>query len=137
MVYNFNVQGDLNMGDKTSIKAGGDIHNLNIKSKNIRQTIQAIPSADQTFKDEITGLFNQLIEELEKAPADMANEATKVIERAEEVIKGSSIEPPNKEDVEASAGKLKSAAQNFAVVAPQVFYIATQFIEALRKGLGG
>lgn len=125
------------MGDKFEIKAGGNIQNLNIKSNNVRQTIQAMPNTNQTIKDEITELFNKLIEELEKAPAEMATEASKVIERAEEAIKEASVESPDKEDVEASEGKLKRAAQNFAAVTPQVVYIATQFIEALHRGLGG
>jgi hypothetical protein len=132
------IRGEITMGD--TFNMSGDFRNaiLNIKSTliNVRQTIDTIPSADISVKDELRRLVDQLDEELQKVPPENSEEAEAVAVSAKVLVESVNKEKPNKVMTQVSAEGLKQAAKNLAAVTPMVLKIATQIADTIMKVTG-
>ena len=108
---------------------------LNIRSvlNNVSQSIGQIPNVDDSAKDELKKLVDQLNEALQKAPQDKAEEAEAVALSAKMLVEQASAEKPNWPMVKITGEGLKAAAQNLATVLPVVLTIATQIVVAVTK----
>jgi hypothetical protein len=121
------------MGDNINISDVSGA-NINIKStlENVKQTINALPG-DQTTKDELRSLLEQLSVELQKAPTGHAQEVEQVAKRAEASITEASKPQPDKEDVQYSLERLQKAATNLSAVIPTILPIATRIVEHIQS----
>lgn len=130
----FIIQGDFNMGDNITI---GDItnSNVNIKSKlnNVSQSIGALPRGDDDLKAQLQALIQQLSAELQKAPAEQAEDAEAVAEAAKDLVEKATAEKPNKKLLSINGENLKQAAQSLAGVMPIVLDIATRIVTTILK----
>lgn len=111
---------------------------LNIKSTltNVSQSISAAPIGDVATKAQLQELIAQLSAELQKAPAEKAEEAAQVAKRAESAVTEATKPRPDQDDVEYSLSRMKKAAENIAQVLPTVLSIATQIATLLRGMFG-
>jgi hypothetical protein len=134
----YNIAGQGAAGD--AFNMSGDFRGaiLNIKStlSNVSQTVGALPNADQSAKDELMRLIEQLNQALQQAPADKVEEAEAVAKSAELLVQTATAEKPNKTMVQITGEGLKQAARNIAEVMPTVLTIAAQIVAAVVK-LGG
>jgi uncharacterized membrane protein len=144
--------GDYVGGDKIS----GDIKGCpkNRTSGQIQGGIVNI-DGDMTFHSEVTVTVNEMRQslspsevnelekqlkdlrtELEKVPSDRINDAKTVKRRVNELVAEADQEDPDKEEVEARAGKLKKAAKQIEDVLPAVLAIATRVIACISRSVG-
>jgi hypothetical protein len=108
---------------------------LNIKStlRNVTQTVNTLPGADESAKAELARLIGQLNEALQKVPAEKAEDAEAVADSAKALVEAANKPKPNKATLQITADGLKKAAENMAAVAPAVVGIATQIVAAVFK----
>lgn len=104
--------------------------NLNIATtlSDVRQNIKSIQTFNQSEKDGFEKLISQLMQELQKAPADKAQDAEAVAEYAKELVDEASKEKPKKIKISISKEGLIKAAENIASVLPMVLQIAKQVV---------
>ena len=144
--FQLTKKGDVTMTDQSNTSAGdtfnmsGDFRGaiLNIKSTldNVSQSVGALPNADQTVKDELRALIDQLNETLQQAPEGKDEAAVAVAQSAEMLVKTATEEKPNKAMVQITGEGLKQAAQNLADVMPNVLTIATSIVTTVAKLIG-
>lgn len=108
---------------------------INIKSTltNVSQTIGELPYVEQSVKDEMQRLVEQLNEALQQAPPNKAEAAEAVAKSAELLVKTATEEKPNKTMIQITSEGLKQAAKNIADVMPTVLTIATQIVSTIAK----
>lgn len=122
------------MGNRTTISnVSGSIINFDSMLEQVTQTISTLPQADQASREDLTKLVAQLTELLKQTPADKAEDAGKIADRVDTVVKEAAKPKPDKEKVEFSLESLKKAAENIASVVPAVLPIAMQVVEHIRK----
>jgi hypothetical protein len=108
------------------------ILNVNSMLEHVTQTISNAPSLNQTTKDELKQLVEQLRAELQKAPSGSESDAEAVAETAKDAVEKATKEQPNRSLVQISANGLKEAAKNIAAVMPTILPIAMQIVEKIR-----
>jgi ubiquitin-protein ligase len=104
--------------------------NLNIATtlSDVRQSINNIQTISENDKDDFEKLILRLMQELQKAPKDKAQDAEAVAEYAKELVEEVSKETPKKIKISISKEGLLKAAENIASVLPMVLQIAKQII---------
>ncbi len=109
----------------------GAIVNINSTLSSVTQTISGSPKLDQTAKDELAALVQQLNTALQQAPADKSDEAETVADFAKDLIENATKDKPNKTKMAYTADNLKKAAENLATVIPTVLPVAIQIAERI------
>jgi hypothetical protein len=122
--------GEVVEGDRVDMSGDfrGAIVNVRSRLEGISQTIEALPHADDSQKQELIRLIEDLKRQLEQVPEDRAKDAEKVSRRVEALAREVDSEKPDREMVEITGESLKRAAQNLADVLPTVLTIATQIV---------
>lgn len=127
------------MGD--TFEMSGDFRGaiLNIKSTltNVQQSVGDIPGGDEQAKEELRSLIGDLNDTLQRAPAEVEEEAIAVAQTAETLVEQAKSEKPNKTMLTITGEGLKQAAQNLAEVMPTVVTIATQIVMAVGRITAG
>ena len=123
------------MGNKTNLNGNFQGANIVINSelKDVVVNIQNASSLDQSTKDEVEKLINQLDEAIKKAPHKNKEDAEAVASTAKHFVEAAAKEKPNKTEIKISAEGLMKAAENIAKVMPIVVTIAKQLIDLLIK----
>jgi hypothetical protein len=134
-----NIQiGEVKMSD--TFVMSGDFRGaiLNIKSTliNVSQTVGALPHADESLKEELQRLIDQLNDQLQQVPPAQVEEAQAVAESAKELVETATQDKPNKVRVQITADGLKKAAQSLASVMPTVLVIADQIVHLIGRLTG-
>ena len=123
------------MGD--TFNMSGDFRGaiINIKStlRNVAQSVNTIPNADESAKEELKRLIEQLNETLQKVPAEKAADAEAVAEEAKGLVEAANQKEPNTTTLQIRADGLKKAAENIAAVMPTIAGIAAQIVGAVFK----
>jgi hypothetical protein len=126
------------MGDKITIS--GNIQNsiLNIKSTltNVQQSVGSIPTSDETARQELQGLIEQLSQALQNVPDNQKEQAEAVAVSAEALVETAKVDKPNKTLLQISGEGLKKAAETLSEVAPAVVGIAGQVIALVMRMKG-
>lgn len=132
-------KGNFVSGDQFTMSGNFSGAILNIKSTltNVSQSIGAAPHGDAATKAQLQALIEQLSTELQKVPAEKAEDAEQAAKRAENAVAEATKATPDKDDVAYSLSRLKKAAENIAQVLPTVLPIATQIASVLRGMIGG
>ncbi len=135
------AKGDIHIDQSdhsTHIEGGIHGSNVNIASTltNVNQNIGAIPNADDTVKESLKQLFEQLKRELEKVPPAQAEEAEAVAGIARQMVEQVGSAKCNKTMLKITGDSLKAAAENLAAVVPAVVGIAVQIVKTILS-LGG
>ncbi len=127
------------MGDKVDFSGDfrGAIVNFKSTLTNVRQTVKAVPTADEAEKKELERLVVELSTALESLSADKAELAEALAQQTQSLIEEATKEKPNKTMLGISANGLKQAAGTVADVAPKVLQVATQIAEFVMKLAGG
>jgi hypothetical protein len=129
------VGGQQSYGDVYSGDFRGAILNVRSTLANVTQSIGRITGADQSAKEDLKELVDQLTAALEKVPPGRAEDAEAVATLTESVVEQASAEKPNKALMQITGDGLKKAAENIADVLPTVLGIATKIV-AVVAGLG-
>lgn len=108
---------------------------LNIKSslKNVKQTIENMSLTDDSDKQLLQNLVDELEEALVKVPADYSDDAEAVAQTAEALVKAAVKDNPNKTMIQISGESLKQVAQNIADSVPDVPAIVTNILETIAR----
>lgn len=126
------------MGDKITIS--GNIQNsiLNIKSTltNVQQSVGSISTSDETARQELQGLIEQLSQALQNVPDNQKEQAEAVAVSAEALVETAKADKPNKTLLQISGEGLKKAAETLSEVAPAVVGIAGQVIALVMRMKG-
>ena len=126
------------MGDKITIS--GNIQNaiLNIKSTltNVQQSVGSIATDDETARQELQGLIEQLSQALQNVPDTQKEQAEAVAASAEALVETAKADKPNKTLLQITGEGLKKAAENLSEVAPTVVSIASQVVVAIMRMKG-
>jgi len=126
------------MGDKITIS--GNIQNsiLNIKSTltNVQQSVGSIATDDETARQELQGLIEQLSQALQNVPDNQKEQAEAVAVSAQALVETAKADKPNKTLLQITGEGLKKAAENLSEVAPAVVSIASQVIVAIMRMKG-
>lgn len=111
---------------------------LNIESTltNVSQSVGNIPTIDQSSKDELKQLIDQLNTALQKAPAEKIEEAEALADTTKNLVEDISKDKPNKAKLQITLAGLKQAAENIAKVLPDVLPIALQISSFIAKSFG-
>ncbi len=126
------------MGDKVDFSGDfrGAIVNFKSTLTNVRQTVKAVPMADDAEKEELERLVVELSTALESLSADKGELAEALAQQTQSLIEEATKEEPNKTMLGISANGLKQAAGTVADVAPKVLQVATQIAEFVMKLAG-
>jgi predicted AlkP superfamily phosphohydrolase/phosphomutase len=126
------------MGDKITVSGNIQNSNITIKSTltNVQQSVGAMPTRDETARQELQDLIQELSKALERIPGDRKEQAEAVAASAEALIDNAKAEKPNKTLLQISGEGLKKAAENLAEVAPAVLTIAGQVVAAVMRMRG-
>jgi hypothetical protein len=111
----------------------GAIVTVGSQLQQVQQSIGAIPHADESAKQELSQLIQQLQEALAQTPADKQEEAEAVVVAAAELVEKAKVAKPNKTSIQISGEGLKKAAQNLASIMPTVLTIAGQIVTAIAR----
>ena len=126
------------MGDKITIS--GNIQNsiLNIKSTltNVQQSVGSISTDDETARQELQGLIEQLSQALQNVPDNQKEQAEAVAASAEALVETAKADKPNKTLLQITGEGLKKAAENLSEVAPAIVSIASQVVVAIMRMKG-
>ncbi len=108
---------------------------LTIKStlSNVSQSIGATLHGNTALKAQLQTLIAQLSVELQRVPAEQAEEAKQVAQRAERAVAEALKLNPDQDDVEYNLSRLKKAAKNIAPVLPTVLPLVEQIADVLWK----
>ena len=131
------TSGNVTTGDTYTFSGTFNNTNINVNStlSNVKQTIGALPRADEATKAYLQQLITKLDEALQQAPADKADEVEAVAQYAEEFVGTANSDKPNKVKMQISADGLKKAAENLAAIVPNVVQIAGAIVAGI-LGLG-
>ncbi|MCP4701170.1 MAG: hypothetical protein GY862_30590 [Gammaproteobacteria bacterium] len=116
----FNMSGDFR-GSNPNIKAS--LHNV----------IQTIGASDDSLKEELEKLIQELHEALRQAPAEKAEEAELVAGYAEELLTKAAEKKPDKTKLKITGKGLLEAAKAVAGVIPTTLKVATKIVETITK----
>ena len=126
------------MGDKITIS--GNIQNsiLNIKSTltNVQQSVGSISTDDETARQELQGLIEQLSQALQNVPDNQKEQAEAVAVSAQALVETAKADKPNKTLLQITGEGLKKAAENLSEVAPTIVSIASQVVVAIMRMKG-
>lgn len=127
------------MGDRFDLSGDfrGSIVNIQSELRNVQQSIGEIQTTDQSSKEELQKLIEQLSAALEKIPVEKKEEAEAVAASAKVLVDQAKAPKPNKTMLQISGEGLKQAAKNLADVTPLVLAIATQIVLTVGKLAGG
>ena len=127
------------MGDRVEFSGDfrGAIVNFKSTLTNVRQTVKAVPMADEAEKKELERLVVELSTALEGLSADKSELAEALAQQTQSLIEEATKEEPNKTMLGISANGLKQAAGTVADVAPKVLRVATQIADFVMKFAGG
>lgn len=114
----------------------GAIVNFKSTLTNVQQTVQSLPSMDDTAKKELERMIGELSQALEGLPSDKSELAQAMAQQMEGLVAEAKKEEPNKTLLNISADGLKRAAQTVADVTPNILKVATQIADFFSK-LGG
>jgi hypothetical protein len=108
---------------------------LNIESTltNVSQNVSNIRNIDQSTKDELQQLIEQLNMTLQKIPEEKIEDAKAVADIAEDLVEDISKDKPNKAKLQITLAGLKHAAENIAKLLPDVLPIAIQISNVISK----
>ena len=106
---------------------------INSNLQNVRETIGAAKTVDDTTKAQLDQLLQQLSENLKKLPAEKATDAEAVAEAAGDLVKKATADKPNQKSVEISGKGLLEAAEGIASVVP----IALKIVSTVSKFVTG
>jgi ElaB/YqjD/DUF883 family membrane-anchored ribosome-binding protein len=111
---------------------------LNIEStlSNVTQSVGNIPNIDQSTRDELKQLMEQLNTVLQKISAEKIEDAEAVADTAKDLVENISKDKPNKAKIQITLAGLKQAAENIAKVVPDVLPIAIQITSVVTKAFG-
>jgi hypothetical protein len=117
-------------GDKFDMSGNFQGAILNIKSTltNVTQTIGAIPSADESSKQELERLVAQLNGLLQQAPVSEAETAQEVAEATEILVSTAAADNPNKTMVKLLGEGLKQTAQKLKANLPQIVDLTANIV---------
>jgi len=107
------------------------IVNIDSTLNNVNQTITAANDMDETTKQQLKELVEQLNVELKKTPENNAGDAEAVADAAKALVDAGTKPNPNKSTIQITADGLKKAAQNIASVMPAVLTIATGIVRTI------
>jgi DNA-binding MarR family transcriptional regulator len=125
--------GSASMGTQVfNINAPQSIMNIQSTMSNVTQMINAAPAIEQFTKDQLLQLVQELTTELEKAPADAAEDAEALADEAQTVITAATKDKPNKKTIQIRLEGLRTAATNLATVVPSVLPIAIKIADLLK-----
>ena len=128
----------VNTGD--TFNMSGDFRGamLNIKStlSDVQQTIGTIPSANDSDKQELQNLVQQLEQALAEVPEANVEDAEAVSQTTEALVNMAAAEKPNKTMLQITGEGLKQAAKNLAAITPDVVTIATSIVMAISRTSG-
>ncbi len=112
--------------------------NVNINSilKDVVQSIGAANNLDDTVKEQLKKLIEELETELQKAAPERKEEAEAVADAAKAFVEAGTKPQPNKITVNDRAESLKKAAENIAGVMPTVLSIASSIVKTVLPFLG-
>jgi internalin A len=104
------------------------VGSVNVKARldHVTQTVYNAPALEDTKKQELSALIEELKKALEPAASINPDDTDRVIEEAERVAKEVSREKPSKSRLESIADDLKETAKAVAEVAPAVLPIAAK-----------
>lgn len=109
--------------------------NASVKTGDIRQTINNIPS--NTQDQQLNLMLLQLKEALAQVPEEKKTDIEKVSKRTEQLLEQAKSDEQDPEALESKGELLKKAAENIKDVMPSVLAIATQIIgHVIRLGAG-
>jgi ElaB/YqjD/DUF883 family membrane-anchored ribosome-binding protein len=119
-----------NFGRQRNINTGGGSyiehqHGLS----HIRQSIGALPGADDIVKTELQRLIGELEQLLQYVPPEQAKEAETLAKRLETLVEESNQPDPDREIVALRAQRLQQAASDLAAVLPAVPPVAERIAE--------
>lgn len=123
------------MGDTTNFSGDfrGAIVNVKSTLSNVRQSVQAIPTADAADREELERLVVALAAALETLPADRGEIAEALALQTQGLVEEAKKEQPNKTMLGISAQGLKQAAETVADVAPKVLQVAGRIADFFAK----
>jgi hypothetical protein len=130
-----NAERDVHMNQDNSVHISGNIINSNVNIgstlSNVNQTITAANDMDETTKQQLKELVENLSVELKKTPENKAEEAQAVADLTKTLVEEGTKPTPNKTTIQITAEGLKTAAQNIANVMPVVLTIATGIVKTI------
>lgn len=130
-------QQEIVMGNKYSF---GNVTGSNVNVDSVLnqavQSIGAASSVNDTEKQQLTELIEQLKNELQKTPSEKKDEADALAKIAKTLIEEGTEVQPNKTMVQITADGLKKAAENIASVMPSVLTIASSIIRTVFSSAG-
>ena len=126
------------MGDKITISGNIQDSILNIKSTltNVQQSVGSIATDDETARQELQGLIEQLSQALQNVPDTQKEQAEAVAASAEALVETAKADKPNKTLLQITGEGLKKAAENLSEVAPAIVSIASQVVVAIMRMKG-
>lgn len=127
------------MGDQFNLSGDfrGSIVNIKSQLRSVQQTVGEIQTGDETTRQELEKLIQDLSAALEKAPLARHEQAEAVASTAKALVDQASADQPNHTMLKITADGLKQAAKNLADVTPTVLAIATQVVLAIGRLTGG
>ena len=127
------------MGDTTNFSGDfrGAIVNFKSTLTDVRQTVKAVPMADDAEKEKLERLVAELSAALEGLPDGNAEAAEAIAQQTKSLVEEAKKDQPNKTILGISANGLKQMAQNVVDVAPNVLKVATQIADFFVKFGGG
>ena len=111
----------------------GAILNIDSTLTNLSQNIGSISNTDESAKNELTQLIEELKSALSKAPKDKTNDVEAMAWAAESLIKETTSDKANPTKIEITKDGLKKAANNIASVMPVVLIIAEKIIAVIDR----
>ncbi len=96
---------------------------------NLTITVGAMPAAPEDVRETFKAQIAELLEELEKQPADQTGAVQEVKMAAEDAVAEAEKPQPDKKRLEIRGENLKKAAQNLLAVAPIAVEIAKTLLQ--------
>jgi len=111
----------------------GAILNIDSTLTNLTQNIGSISNVDESIKNELAQLVEELKNALSKVPSDKTNDVEAVAWAAESLIKETISGKANPTKIEITKDGLKKAASNIASVVPTVLLVAERIIAIIDR----
>jgi len=126
---------EVSVGDTFNMSGNFEGAIVNIKSRlsAVSQTINKVPNIDQSTKDDLIHLIDELNETLQKVQPDKTEEAEAVAKSAELLVQTATREKPNRAMLQITADGLMQAAKNISGTLPIVAAITSQIINVVTK----
>jgi len=108
--------GDIN----TNIHGNNNLLTIGSILTSANQSVEATSTLDESEKETLQNMLDQLQQHLQEVPDDFADDAEAVAEMARSFVEGATKEKRNKKLLKITAEGLKKAAENIASIAPNV-----------------